>query len=70
MYPVGIEDPPGITYSVAHVKEVPRAEKDLGEPSQAGCVGSCYNLISNISGKQMKIQNRFYRAEFFCWLRL
>lgn len=69
MYPVGIEDPPGITYSVVHVKEVPRAEKDLRELSQASCVGSCYNPISNISGKQMKIKNRFYRTEF-CWFRL
>lgn len=39
MFLVGNEDPLEITYSVAHVKEVQRAEEDLREPSQAECVG-------------------------------
>lgn len=38
MYLAGTEDPLEITYSVAHVKEVQRAEEDLREPSQAGCI--------------------------------
>lgn len=38
MYLMDFKDPLETTYLMAHVKEVPRAEEDLREPSQAGCV--------------------------------